>query len=392
MSLKKMTDFIKMRDHRIQGDNFLVQLRIKDYLEISKTLLKRNEFQRRRVRSAKSVYSLLMEDLIKGCVIPPISLAINSDSNEFESQLSHGIAVALNENSNNLLILDGLQRSYSIIEIEQTLIKEDDRETLEKFYNHKVRLEIYSGLNRLGILYRMLTLNTGQTPMSLRQQVEMLYLDYSEIDTSGIEIFRESDGRSAVQINQFNFKEIVEGFNSYIERNELPISRMDVLDNIKSLEKLSDENSSSDIFKDYLESMHSFIVSMDELTQNTSLPEDIDASFGNNSTAIFKRSQSFTGFGAAIGKMKDRGLIQDFNEVKELIQELEMDSEDIEDFLEKLNEKFSWIKKNASKIGNAQRNYFQFFYRELFNKESSSYMNLLESVDSAFDIYYSQYH
>lgn len=387
-----MTDFIKMRDHRIEGDNFLVQLRIKDYLEISKSLLKRNEFQRRRVRSAKSVYSLLKEDLIKGCVIPPISLAINNDSGQFEAQLSEGIAIALIKNNDNLLILDGLQRSYSIIEIEQTLIKDEDHETLERFYNHEIRLEIYSGLNRLGILYRMLTLNTGQTPMSLRQQVEMLYLDYSEVESSGIEIFKESDGRSAVQINQYNFKEVVEGFNSYIERNELPIARMDVLDNIKSLEKLSDENSSTDIFKDYLEAMHKFIVTLDEITLNVTLEGDVESSFGSNSTAIFKRSQSFTGFGAAIGKMKDRSIIQDFSEVKGLIENLSIDPDQIEDFLEKLNERFSWIKENASKIGNAQRNYFQFFYRELLNKESDSFMNLTASVDTAFDIYYSQYH
>ncbi|MDO6501204.1 hypothetical protein [Photobacterium sanguinicancri] len=389
-----MTEFIKMRDRRIEGDNFLLQIKIKDYLNISRNILKKNEFQRRRVRASKSVYSLLKEDLIKGCVIPPISLALNKTSTSFESQLRDGITQALTDNNDSLLILDGLQRTYSIIDIEKELLQEHDLndELVQTFYNHQIRLEIYSGLNKLGILYRMLTLNTGQTPMSLRQQVEMLYLDYSDIDISGIEIIKESDGSSTSEINQYNFKEIVEGFNSYVERNELPIARQDVLDNIKSLQKLADENSNEDIFKEYVETIHLFIEKLSQLTNNHKLDEDVyDVSFGADTIRIFKRSQSFTGFGAALGKLKDNGNIHSFQNVKRLINELTLDGDSIEDFIATLNDKFGWIKKHSSKIGNAQRNYFHFFYRELFNEDSDSYLDLTKATISAFDRYNSLY-
>ncbi|MGR5531245.1 hypothetical protein ACPV40_16845 [Vibrio alfacsensis] len=389
-----MAEFIKMRDRRIEGDNFLLQIRIKDYLEVSRHILNKNEFQRRRVRASKSVYSLLKEDIVKGCVIPPISLALNKPSDSFESQLNDGVAQALLHNSDSLLILDGLQRTYSILDIEKELLQDHatDSALVQSFYNHQIRLEIYSGLNKLGILYRMLTLNTGQTPMSLRQQVEMLYLDYADIDISGVEIIKESDGSSATQPNQYNFKEIVEGFNSYVERNELPIARQDVLDNIKSLEKLSDENSSEDIFKEYIETMHLFIEKLSTLTRDYSLDkETYDISFGENTTKIFKRSQSFTGFGAALGKLKDNGNITSFNDIKRLINNLDIDSDDVEDFIATLDDKFGWIKKHSSKIGNAQRNYFHFFFRELFNENSDSYLNLTKATLSAFDRYNSLY-
>jgi hypothetical protein len=387
-------NFIKMRDLRIDGDNYLMQVKIKDYINISRHILKKNEFQRRRVRAAKSVYSLLKQDLIKGCVIPPISLALNKISETFESQLNEGMPGALLENIDNLLILDGLQRTYSLIDIEKDLQAEYGEESpeIKTFYNHQIRLEIYSGLNKLGILYRMLTLNTGQTPMSLRQQVEMLYLDYADINIDGIEIVKESESRSATEFHQYNFKEIVEGFNSYIERNELPIARQDILDNIKGLEKLADENSSEDIFKEYLQAVHHFIDKLNNLTNCYELDkEDYDISFGGTTTKIFKRSQSFTGFGAAIGKLKDNGTISGLSDIIPLIEQLSLSPEDSEVFLSKLNDNFNWIKEHASKIGNAQRNYLHFFYRELFNENSDSYLELVKSASTAFNRYNSLY-
>ena len=387
-------NYIKMRDLRIDGDNYLMQVKIKDYLDISRHILKKNEFQRRRVRAAKSVYSLLKEDLIKGCVIPPISLALNKTSETFESQLNDGISGALLTNVDNLLILDGLQRTYSLIDIEKDLQAEYGLESseIENFYNHQIRLEIYSGLNKIGILYRMLTLNTGQTPMSLRQQVEMLYLDYADIDIDGIEIVKESESRSATQYHQYNFKEIVEGFNSYIERNELPIARQDILDNIKGLEKLAHENSGEDIFKEYLESLHHFIDKLNILTNGYELDSEYyDISFGSSTTKIFKRSQSFTGFGAAIGKLKDNGSVSGLSDVRPLIDQLNLSADDSEELLSKLNDNFNWIKDHSSKIGNAQRNYLHFFYRELFNQDSESYLDLLKSATTAFNRYNSLY-
>ena len=112
----------------------------------------------------------------------------------------------------------------------------------KKLMDNMIRVEIYVGLNRLGILYRMLTLNTGQTPMSLRQQIEMLYLDYRSTSIDNIDLIRGSEGRVANGISQYNFRDVIEGFNAYLDRDELPIDKADVVENIKSLEKLSTEN------------------------------------------------------------------------------------------------------------------------------------------------------
>ena len=238
----------------------------------------------------------------------------------------------------------------------------------------------------------MLTLNTGQTPMSLRQQIEILYLDYIDTDLKGVELIRESDGKTALRLNQYNFKDIVEGFNAYLDRDELPIEKADILENVNSLEKLSKENEDAELFEIYLDTWNSFIIKVNEMCQDASLSniylEDNSSPFGKNSLQIFKKAQAMSGFGAAIGKMLDFKMINSFEDINKSISQLTTD--DPVELLEELNISLSWIKIHAKKIGNAQRSYFQFFFRDLFNKESDSYTNLLLSAKSALRKYQSQ--
>ena len=62
-------------DRRINARNYVIQLSIREYYNLIIDRLKDNEYQRKRVRNAGSIYDLLKQDLIKGCVMPPIVLA-----------------------------------------------------------------------------------------------------------------------------------------------------------------------------------------------------------------------------------------------------------------------------------------------------------------------------
>ncbi|MDA8501138.1 hypothetical protein NNO02_01520, partial [Citrobacter sp. Awk 2] len=164
-----------LEDERINAKNILVEMSLDEYQKLIKNILNKNEFQRKRVKSSKTVYALLKEDLLKNCIIPPIVLALTSklsfdenDSDEFTSKI--------NDKKDDLVILDGLQRTHTILDLISELKESQNEAALNKLLAQPIRVEIYNGLNRLGILYRMLTLNTGQTPMSLRQQIEILYL------------------------------------------------------------------------------------------------------------------------------------------------------------------------------------------------------------------------
>ncbi len=380
----------KLPDMRIKSVNYLVECTIYEYLKIALDIMHKNEFQRRRVLS-KSVYALLKEDLKRGCIIPPIVLALTSELIDKDPD-TETFETFVQTNKEHLVILDGLQRTYSIIDLIKEVKDGESEAEVEKILDHKIRAEFYIGLNRLGILYRMLTLNTGQTPMSLRQQIEILYLDYSQASIGDIELIREAEGRYASGFNQYNFKDIVEGFNSYLERNELPIDRADILENIRSLEKLALENQQTDIFEGYLQTFHGFISKMTELCELTEVTneyiENYGTPFGKNVIQIFKKPQAMSGFGAAIGKLKDYGKIEGFGSIASYIKELSLESP--AEFLEEVNRNLDWIKKNTKKIGNAQRSYFQYFFREVFNPENDCFQNPESAVQTALRKYQSQ--
>ncbi|RAI94307.1 hypothetical protein DET54_108107 [Paenibacillus pabuli] len=387
----------RITDVRIDAENIFMEMNYERYLKIAKKIIGNNDLQRRRVKSSNTVYSLLRNDLKKGCLIPPIVLALsngNGSETNFHELPDKHILSYINENIDDLVILDGLQRTHTILEVENELAKESV-EALEIFYSNKLRIELYLGINKFGILYRMLTLNTGQTPMSIRHQIEILYKNYIDYDMNGIRLVREVEGEIINEIGKYKFKDVVDGFNSYLERNELPIDRFELLNNIKGLEKLSEENQRRDIFKDFLESYHHFVIKVDSLSQQWELnmEEDdinlIGQPFGKKAYKIFNKSQALTGYGAALGKLKDFNIIGSFEQVNSLIDKMELE-EDSSKWLLMLLTRLDNIRGNSKKIGNAQRMYFQYFFRELFNPDGDSYLNFVRAVENGYHKYRSQ--
>lgn len=378
-------------DSRINARNILIEIPISDYVALIQDAVKKNVFQRKRVLSSKTVYALLKEDLIKQCIIPPIVLALTKKF-EFEKDDDISFSTKLIEEKDHLVILDGLQRTHTILDLVDELKSAQENEKLTRLMVSKIRVEIYIGLNRLGILYRMLTLNTGQTPMSLRQQIEMLYLDYLDQSTNEVQLIREADDKRAKGMHQYSFKDVIEGFNSYLDRDELPIEKSSILENINSLEKLSKENQGTEIFEKYLNSLHTVVLKITTLCNGCEIGDDyIEAKgvpFGKTASQIFKKAQSISGFGAAVGKLIDFSVISDFDDINGIVNDVVLDDADA--FLEEVNSSLLWLKDNSKKIGNAQRSYFTFFFRDLFNKDSDTFKDLLMSSKSALRKYKSQ--
>jgi hypothetical protein len=370
-------------DGRIRAHNALFDMSVEEYLTAVAGVLAKNPFQRKRVAASKTVYSLLRKDIEQGCVIPPIVLALANSSVEQGNLSEEKAAQLVTENDPELLILDGLQRTYTLIEAAGNL----DPQISATVKGSRLRVEIYIGLNRIGILYRMLTLNTGQTPMSLRQQIEMLYLDYLDTDVDGVKFVREVDEQHATTFGELNFKETIEGFNSYLERNELPLDRSDLLENIRSLENLSVENSQKDIFRDFVMSWIGFLKKVNELCGAVELPAEqitsIALVWGKTAMQVFRKPQVLTGFGAALGKLKDLKVLAELGDVQTASATLTLGQRPPEDFLIEINGAMLWIASNTKKIGNAQRMFFFYYFRELFNPEGDSYLDITSSVASA---------
>ena len=171
-----------IQDGLLKANNVLLQMTIGEYLDIGLRILKNNQYQRKRVSRSSSIYSLLGNDLKHLCTIPTIVLALTDESKRdiLQKGMKSEQLMAVFE-SEDLIILDGLQRTYTLRDVRNELVQDLIPDiTPEIFLNHPLRVEVYSGLSKTGILYRMLTLNTGQTPMSRRHEIEILYSSYKE--------------------------------------------------------------------------------------------------------------------------------------------------------------------------------------------------------------------
>ncbi len=388
----------KLLDGRIKSYNILTEFLIREYLVIATDILQNNVFQRKPLNSSSSVYSLLREDLKSGCTIPPLVLALSNENVESSSinqsdASDDEIINYIKTNIKRLIILDGLQRTYTLMDVAKELQQQGDDKKLQEFYDLRLRFEIYLGINKLGILYRMLTLNTGQSPMSLRHQVEMLYSEYLDPNRNiieGISLIREVDEEKLSELGDYHFSDIINGFTSYILRDESTLDRGDLLDNIKSLNKLALENQQRDLFQSYLNSYHKFILKMNEIAGTWNFDnEQMNLSsrpFGSTVLKLFKKPQVMTGFGAAVGFLKDKKLIDSFDDISNNIDSIFF-KEDFNESLKNLIVKLNSIRGTAKKIGNAQRMYFYYFFRELFSSASDSYLSVDESIESSYKKY-----
>lgn len=92
-----------------------------------------------------------------------------------------------------------------------------------------------------------------------------------------------------------------------------------------------------------------------------------------------------TGFGSALGKLLDFNAIKNVSDVLENFQTLR--SINIEDDLNTLIIKLDSIRIIAKKIGNDQRMFFHFFFRELLDPKSDGFMNIQTSINEAYKQY-----
>ncbi len=235
----------------------------------------------------------------------------------------------------------------------------------------------------------MLTLNTGQTRMTTRHQIEIIYSDYkTNCQVNGVTLISEVDSASPKGLGEYHFRDVVEGFTSYIEENYLTLDRMDILDSVKDLERLAKVTKEDNPFDDFLTTYHHFVCKMydgykDELDKTEmnlhSNPYALTA------IGIFNKSQSMTGFGNAVSSLKSLGVISSFKDINSAIDQININV--IEDGLYKIVQNLDSIREMAKKIGNDQRLYFYRFFRRLFDKEGSEYGNVTLAAEKAYNDY-----
>lgn len=276
-------------DKRVNSKNYIIELTIREYYELIKDNLGNNEFQRSRITSSKTIYSLLKEDLKKGCLIPSIVLALPNEQSEDK------LIEDIQNNKNDLIILDGLQRTYTICD----LVKENDK--AEYLDSTKLRIEVYTNLSKSQVLYRMLTLNTGHTPMSTRHQIEIVYFDLKKSVPDDIKIFTDTDKQTPNKIGEYSYKDVIDGYSSLMEGDYLPIDRIEILNTVKRMDELNHvTEQGKDIFTDFIVCYNNLAIKINQLLNDWTMTEEIEYNpYAKNIPTFFRKAQTLAGFGGS---------------------------------------------------------------------------------------------
>ncbi|GAA5176135.1 hypothetical protein GCM10025771_10070 [Niveibacterium umoris] len=143
-------------------------------------LIGRLEIQRE-LQSYK-FYERLAKDIVKGCIMPPLTIAI-IDSDPPTADVA-AIGDYIDENIGNFFILDGMQRLNTI--------RRAAADSVGDFPLNRplfVNALICKSMDLL--LYRMITLNNGQKPMTARHQIEIIASNVYDFEESDIPLQAE---------------------------------------------------------------------------------------------------------------------------------------------------------------------------------------------------------
>ncbi len=216
-------------DHRVSCYALNAKADYEWYLEKTTGAEHNLEIQRS-IISGRKTYETLRADLKRGCILPPIVLAAQQvalpnaqkeNPKEVFTEISDAEKESLQgtlsgHNANFIQIIDGLQRTNAI----RSVLSELGEEERKTFLQRPIRLEIWLNIQFFALAYRMLLLNAGQKPMSMKHQIEIL-ADSMRVEFQAIpnlEIIRGIEKRRRTQPGQFQLATLSSAFQAWLQK------------------------------------------------------------------------------------------------------------------------------------------------------------------------------
>lgn len=309
-------------DEVIRSVYLTVSVSYKDAVKELCPLMDKLDFQRNPLR--KSFYERLEHDILNCCIMPNITIAIKVDREMEKTEMID--AAFLNENLHNAFILDGIQRLNTM----QRISSEESFPNSRPLY---CNILICDSMDRL--LYRMITLNNGQKPMTARHQIEILASNIFDFDKISILAVSEKEkNKKRLKKDDVMSKEVlIKGYLAYVS-GSINIDNQKIIEE-KMNEIIAEQIMESNIanneneFKDVIDYV-------DSLLKNEKL------------NSWFKTPNNFIGFCASMNNS--------FDEVKKL------SLEDITNKISLFEGAFSALDVSKIRLGQARRKLvFKFF-------------------------------
>jgi hypothetical protein len=191
---------------------------IPEYLRIVGT--KFEDFHLQRRREKHKAYGRLESDIKNGALLPSITLAVKPERVEgilpaYEAYRADpnkaSVLAGLLNTPETVDILDGLQRTYIMRDLAgqgETFMQ--DQRILVEFWLER---ELHN------LIYRIIVLNAGQKPMSIRHQIELLFASLQDSilrRLPDVEIYFERENTRRTQPKKFAFDVVVTAYQALI--------------------------------------------------------------------------------------------------------------------------------------------------------------------------------
>lgn len=294
-----------------------------------------NMMDQQRYTLKHNLYERLKADILKGCIMPPITIAIKS--NDFRE--SYDIKEFINNNIKNALILDGIQRINTLKRLENEL--------LDRGKPIYANILICNSMNKL--IYRMITLNNGQKPMSVRHQIEVISNSIYNFEELPLNLVSEKESKQYNIKGEFKKVDIVKAYLAFI-------SSSTNIDNQKIIEAKMDELITDKIIDSNITNIDVDFEDIIILIKKLSLSEYM--------CRWFRVTNNLIGFCA--------GISNSFNEIKNDIN--------IEENLQRFEKAFESIDISKVKLGTARRKAVSMFISKYRKIKEYSEMDLLDII------------
>lgn len=360
-----------LRDGRINSLSVSAITTVGDYMKWFDTCGEANKLTEQRpqlnTRSANMIRRRLIEDLRQGAVIPPIVIGISTQA-ALDYISAQNVEKMINDHLENGTVIDGIQRSVALREAK----------TLSPGISYNpIRVDFWITNSTTALIYRMLVLNTGQTPWDVKRQMEVIYkplIIEARQRIDGIVLNEKDDQKRRRTGGEYPASSIIELLIAYSSRKEIVNANDSVADEFTKLDitDMAGKREFSENFYRCLRMMVRFDIAVTRYQQDES---EMDGKMKfRNGMDLFTQMPAKTGFIAAFAQriVGMAGMPERSQEEQEsIISHIEssfsvlmaridkMDNETLGLFLcyDVLNEMMANLP--VKRIGNAQREFFR---------------------------------
>lgn len=298
----ELSNIVILQDRRTNGLSVSAITSIEEYILWYKDKGEANKLPEQRpvlnTRSANTIRKRLIQDLMEGAVIPPIVIGVSVEA-DYSSLNNDTVIDFINSNLNQGTVIDGMQRTAALLAA---------IEGNPEINNNPIRLDFWLSNDIFSLVYRMLVLNTGQTPWDIKRQMEVVYgpmLNETVKHVKNFSIHRKYDGVRRKRSGEYTASSVVELFLAFSTRKDNLNNNEKIADDFTRLDvtQLAGTSQASELFYDAIDMLCKFDLAISRFKEND---EDIQPEDKNNRFTegmdLFTQNSAKIGFIVALAQ------------------------------------------------------------------------------------------